>query len=639
MHQLISKFTNLSIGKKIFTINAISIAAFAVMAFLFAASHQSTFKSLEAEDFAKYTLMEVEHAREELVRSKSLILHGLSLKIGKYDKKEYSQKIVAGYEAAQKFEEILLNNKDNILKMGVSDAVFEHLTYIVKGERHNSGFYFLSDAALASYQAELEKDPKRKRTEKRHARKIKKALKHVTDEALIEKVKSDVPRARFVKGYVNEYKEIAELGVDDSDKDGGSALMALFAMLETFQAVDGEITDLTNALKKEEEATLVALKNTLNMNLYKVLGALIVAIIVLVILGTVIGRMIAKPIQSLTHVMTDLANNDLTVKVPNADRSDEVGEMAKALDVFKNSLIKSIELQDQQKSQQKMELDRAENLSEIVKTFEGKITEIVDLFTATSGTTKNAAQSLDGSVLESEKTSQIVDQASNKAMNSVETVAAAVQEMTASIQEISGQVNKTQEVISGAVDKSNYANSETEKLKVSSEQIGEIVSLIQDIAEQTNLLALNATIEAARAGEAGKGFAVVASEVKNLASQTAKATEDISNKVSDIQDISLSVNDAIENIIVSISEVHNYSSSVAAAIEEQSHVTADISSNMQTTASSVGEISENMASVVGAIGNVKTVASNVSNTSQDLETRTQELSEEVSRFCSSVNNI
>ena len=421
--------------------------------------------------------------------------------------------------------------------------------------------------------------------------------------------------------------------------DADTAILTLNDTFSKFNLLNDNLVEMIDIATAYDKATVNSLKDSLSSSLKMVMTAIFAFICVLLVIGTFIGRAIAKPIQSLTTVMTNLAAGDLTVEIENAERSDEVGNMAKSVVVFKDGLVKSEELQAKQQEAQKADLERAENLSKIVRIFEGKVTEIVASFAESSESMQGAAESLGISVETSEKTSTEVELGSNQAMSNVETVATAVNEMSSSVQEISEQVNRTMSVISTTVEQAGYANSETEMLSASAEQIGDIVILIRDIAEQTNLLALNATIEAARAGEAGKGFAVVASEVKDLASQTSQATEQIASTISDVQKRSVSVTQAIGTIRKSIDEVNEYSTAVASAIEEQSSVTNDISSNMQSAAKGVSGISANMAHVVSAISEVKQVAGNVLGTSNDLSTHTDSLKEGVTSFCSEVNSV
>jgi methyl-accepting chemotaxis protein len=404
--------------------------------------------------------------------------------------------------------------------------------------------------------------------------------------------------------------------------DAETAIITLNDTFDKYDQANDAIIAMINAADGATAAMVTALKDALSTSLYTVLGAIVAAVLLSLVIGAFISRAISLPIQQLTGVTKKLADGDLSVEIPDTQRGDEVGVLAKTVEVFKEGLLHSQTLQTQQNEQQEQELKRADDLNNIVKNFEVQVTEVVNLFSKTSEDMQAAAGSLGGSVETSERTASNVEHASNLAMGNVQTVAEAVQDMTSSIQEISTQVNNTQSVITSAVDKTEYANSETDKLVASAAQIGDIISLIQDIAEQTNLLALNATIESARAGEAGKGFAVVANEVKSLATQTGQATEKIALNIKEMQDISGSVTAAIQEIRGAIDEVNHYSSSVASAIEEQSSVTSGIANNMQSAASGVSEITENMTEVIRAVSEVRSVAETVSGTSTALAQHT-----------------
>ena len=424
---------------------------------------------------------------------------------------------------------------------------------------------------------------------------------------------------------------------DMATVDAQMAIMTLNDTFEQFDLLQKKILDMIDVAQKKNLRTFDGLTQNLSTSFNNVIFVICAFVAILIFVGFVISSAISKPIQSLTSTMAELASGMLEVDISNTHRKDEVGNMAKAVLVFKEGLIQSKELEEQQKEQQKADSARAQKLSDIVKNFEGVVTGIVASFSESSQSMQEAAKSLSSSVHTSENTTEEVNLASGQAMSSVETVAAAVQEMSASIQEISSQINSTMKIIANTVDLSSNASEETEKLAAAADQIGDVVTLIRDIAEQTNLLALNATIESARAGEAGKGFAVVASEVKELASQTSQATEQIAQTISEVQLMSTSVTKAIDDIRNSIQEVNTYSTSVASAIEEQSAVTNDISANMQLTSKGVSDISGNMSEVVTAVADVKNVAASIQVTSDDLNKHANTLNSEISSFCESIN--
>ncbi len=245
---------------------------------------------------------------------------------------------------------------------------------------------------------------------------------------------------------------------------------------------------------------------------------------------------------------------------------------------------------------------------------------------------QETAQTLSAAAEESSVQSTSVAAASEEASTNVQTVAAATEEMTASIKEISEQVNRSNQIASEAVEKVEHTNRTVEQLSEASRQIGDVVSLINDIAEQTNLLALNATIEAARACDAGKGFAVVASEVKNLAAETAKATEEISEQINTMQTTTRSAVDAMGAIKETIEVISNASSSIAAAIEEQTATTTEIARNVQEASKATAEVSSNITNVQTAAEQTGKAATDLLNLANGLSEQSSDMNGQVTTF-------
>lgn len=354
------------------------------------------------------------------------------------------------------------------------------------------------------------------------------------------------------------------------------------------------------------------------------------------ILAMIMVKRLLGPVTQLTSVASRIAEDDLSVEVPFADRMDQIGLMAQAVETLKQNSIQRLELAGSQESAEAATIERQEKLQELIGMFRTSAAELLESVGETASGLDETAEALTKIAQESSSHASETLGSSDEATQNVQTVASAAEELSASIGEISRQVARTTEVVGRATEGTRVTNEKVEGLAESAAKIGEVVTLIQAIAEQTNLLALNATIEAARAGEAGKGFAVVASEVKELATQTSKATEEIGAQIAAIQGATKESVAAIAEITEIMEEVNTYTSTIAAAVEEQGAATNEISQNVQRASVGTTSVSANMSKLSQAVDQTSTSAEMVLAASGELTGKTEQLRTEVGHFLEGV---
>jgi len=345
-----------------------------------------------------------------------------------------------------------------------------------------------------------------------------------------------------------------------------------------------------------------------------------------------VTRRIIRPLHTMRDAMLKVASGDLTVDTGYAQRRDEIGALASALETFKQQAMDKLRIEQQERERNAGATTRQRAIEGYVGEFENQVRQTLGQLNDASNEMRETSADLSEVSSQTNSRVKIAEKASGEASVSVESVASASQELSASIDDISRQASHAAGIASRAVDRARETDDTVQGLAKTAAGIGEVVSLINSIAAQTNLLALNATIEAARAGEAGRGFAVVASEVKSLASQTAKATDEISEQITDIQMVANEAIEAIKGIGGIIAEVNEVATAIAAAVEEQGAATQEISRNTQYAAQGTRNVGENIAGVKADADAAATAAQNVKHASETLETQSLQLSNQVTEF-------
>ncbi|MAI90628.1 methyl-accepting chemotaxis protein [Ponticaulis sp.] len=373
---------------------------------------------------------------------------------------------------------------------------------------------------------------------------------------------------------------------------------------------------------------------------------LIVAAALVVILGAVgafFSRALSQPISKIARVTSTIADGNLETVIPFQTRGDEIGPLARSLEKFRQAMVSSEEMAREQQARaeaDKVEAQRraaiGEQLAQRARSFDQIVSRALAEFTKAAENLEDNATSMSAIAEETASQSQGITSASQNASANVQNVAAATEEMTMSVAEIQSKMEHARGATGNAVQKAEIMRERVSGLESAANAISDVIGLITDIAGQTNLLALNATIEAARAGEAGKGFAVVASEVKELATQTSKATEDISRQVTAIQETTSASAEGIRDILAVITELEEASSQISVAIEEQNAATMQISESIQHAAGSVAEVDNNIHGVNDAAQEAGMTATRMRDASRLLNDQSNVLKEEVLSFLNDV---
>ncbi|NIX75504.1 HAMP domain-containing protein [Microvirga sp. c23x22] len=353
--------------------------------------------------------------------------------------------------------------------------------------------------------------------------------------------------------------------------------------------------------------------------------------------GMVLFRRVLSPITALKSIMTALSSGRFDVDMSQAARGDEIGDMAKSVLVFKDNAVERQRLEEDSQAQAaRAGAEKRRAMLELAGAFESKVGHLVQTLAASATEMEGTAQSMTAVAAQTNTQSVAVAAAAEQTSANVQTVAAATEELSISIREITSQVSQSSQIAERAVTDAQRTNGTVQTLASSAEKIGDVVALINTIAGQTNLLALNATIEAARAGEAGKGFAVVASEVKELATQTSKATEEISHQIGSVQQATEQAVAAIQQIATTIAEMSQISVSIAAAMEQQGAATAEIARNVQEAARGTEQVTGNIGDVRQGAGATGAAASQVLGAAQELSRHAENLGREVDVFLGEV---
>ncbi len=347
-------------------------------------------------------------------------------------------------------------------------------------------------------------------------------------------------------------------------------------------------------------------------------------------------RRFSRPISSLMQAVARLSKQQYDQPLDKATNPDELGQLNKALESMRVSALEARRLSRESADRQAREAERGRRLQEMCGKFESSVRSVLGAFGATTEGLRGTASQMGSLASGSSTQAEAATRSAARVGNNVQTVAAATEELSTSIGEISSRVATSATGAKNAVDEVERTTRTFDGLVTSAQKIGDVVELIRGIAEQTNLLALNATIEAARAGEAGKGFAVVAQEVKNLAGHTARATQEISDQVSEIQSSTNSALSAIQTVSRSIAKISEDSSAIAAAVEEQGAATGEISNGIQQTAQGASEVTTAISSVADASRQTGEAATAVNSAVEEMVREQQNLEQAVGGFLADI---
>jgi methyl-accepting chemotaxis protein len=420
------------------------------------------------------------------------------------------------------------------------------------------------------------------------------------------------------RAFITLRSELANLG-RAGDFEKANAVGNNDANRANRQAFNVELQKAVAYNNQKVDENAVALTAFFSSRLQFMLLVCGVGILVGIGLGLWIGNAyIVGPVRRLTAAMISIAGGKTDLAVPAVKQADEVGDMGRAVLVFRDGLVEAARLEIEKRVELERKEQRQKAIESHISAFDATVAEALESLSGSASELQGTAHSMNRTADMTKNQATNVEQASGEASASVQTVATATEELSSSIHEISRQVQDSATIAGQATQEADKTARQVRQLAEAATRIGDVVRLINEIATQTNLLALNATIEAARAGDAGKGFAVVASEVKNLATQTAKATEEIATQVQSVQNETAEVVDAIETIGSTINRMNSITTAIAAAIEEQGAATGEIARNVQYAAHGTQQVSDSIVEVRHAANDTGVASTEVLSAATDL---------------------